>query len=239
MTLPLVDPFYLPYEAWQTRHATLEEMLAAGKPIIYVNETLKARVSTAHEAAIYMADEGADNGLGNFIQDALDNSPEYKSWRKAMPSATPAELSRYQKSYPKCDFDQVSKEIDAVGGVLSEGQCLFHGGLWNGCDSHVTDRPFSTSLCPQVALRNADHKGKAYDAGRIDLLVLRAMNPITKAFVFKRKGTNLGHESEVLLAAGAELVLRSETLIHEDYLAGKWGYPEKRIPVYVLEIDVS
>lgn len=68
MTLPLVDPFYLPYEAWQTRHATLEEMLAAGKPIIYVNETLKARVSTAHEAAIYMADEGADNGLGNFIK---------------------------------------------------------------------------------------------------------------------------------------------------------------------------
>lgn len=56
--------------------------------------------------------------------------------------------------------------------------------------------------------------------------------------MFKRKARILGM-SEVLLAAGAELVLRSETLIHEDYLAGKWGYPEKRIPVYVLEIDVS
>lgn len=126
MNLPLVDTFSPPYEAWETRNATLEEMLAAGNPHLPVKVRLKATISNANEAANYMAAVIADNGLGNFIDDALDRSAAYKSWRQAMPSKTPDELSRYQKLYPHCDFKQVSAEIEAVGGVLSEGQCLFH-----------------------------------------------------------------------------------------------------------------
>ncbi len=156
-----------------------------------------------------------------------------------MPSRTPAEISCYQKDYQKCDLSAVSSAIDQSGSLLSREQYLFHGGLWPGGKSFITSRPLSTSLCPQVALRNAEHKGKAYDAGRLDLLVLRVVDPATKAFVFKRKGTNLGHECEVLLASNACLTLTNQTQIRDDYMAAKFDCPIKKIPVYVLDVDVS
>lgn len=239
MNLPWVDTFSPPYEAWETRNPTVEEMVAAGTPHLRINVRLIASVSNADDAAKYIAAVGADNGLGNFIDAALDRSPAYASWRKVMPSSTPPELARYQKSYPHCDFDMVSQEIDAVGHALSEEQCLFHAGLWPGGQHLITDRPLSTSFCPQVALRNADHLGKGYDAGRIDLFVLRAVDPKTKVFAYKRKGTNLGHENEVVFAAGAALTLRSTDVINTDYPAGKYGFPDKRITVRVLAIDIS
>lgn len=239
MSLPLVDTFCPPYEAWETKSAALDEALAAGNLHLRVKVRLIASVSNANEAANYIAGVGADNGLGNFINNALDNSAAYISWKQAMPSKTPAELSKYQKSYPYCDLQQVSAEIEAVGHTLCEGQSLFHAGLWPGGSHMVTDRPLSTSFCPQVALRNADHNGKGYDAGRIDLFVLKATSPKTKVFSYKRKGTNLGHENEVVFTAGAELWLRSEQLICSNYPAGKYGFPNKRISVYVLTVDIS
>ena len=240
MKLPLVDTFSPPCEIWETRDPTFDEMLAAGNVHLRIPIRLEASISNAYDAATHMAKVSADNRLGNFIDDALDSSVAYKSWRQSMPSKTPDELSRYQKRYPHCNFEQVSAEIEAVGHVLSEGQCLFHAGLWptNG-NRLLTDRPLSTSFCPQVALRNADHKGKGYDAGRIDLFVLRVTNPKTKAFAYRRKGTNLGHENEVVFAAGAELFLRSAVPVNTNYPAGKYGFPDKRILVRFLEIDIS
>lgn len=240
MSLPTVDPFHTPYQLWKTRSPTLNERLAAATFFVPdIKEQLIAQVNNAREAAIHMAKVGADGGLGRHVEDSLDCSAAYRAWRQAMPSATPTELAVYQKSYPKCDFVKVTEAINEVGGLLSENQYLFHGGYWHGGQSIVTDRPLSTSLCPQVALRNAEHNGKAYDAGAVHLFVLRVKNPQTKAFVFRPKGTNLGHELEILLAAGACLEMRSQTEVHQDYLVAKWEHPEKRVPVYVLEFDVS
>lgn len=238
MNLPLVNTFEPPYCSWETRPATLEEMIANGGPGD-IKVKMLARISNALEAADYMARVAHDNGFSNHIQTALSNSQAYKAWQSAMPSITPAEISRYQKDFQRSDLSAVSREIDQNGSTLSPGQCLFHGGLWPGGRCLITQRPLSTSLCPQVALRNADYKAKAYDAGRIDLFVLRANNPKTKAFVFKRKGTKLGHESEVLLASGAILTLKTETLICCTYPAEKVGHPGKKIPIYVLEVEVS
>ncbi|MEF2974766.1 hypothetical protein V3473_27320 [Pseudomonas aeruginosa] len=239
MSLPFVDTFVPPYQKWEMRRPSFEEMLSSGNPHMWIRVRLEATVANAHDAATYMGRVGADNGLGDSINRALDNSVAYKHWRQAMPSKTPDALSRYQKSYPNCDFAQVSAEIEGIGQVLSEGQCLFHAGLWPGGDRLTTDRPLSSSFCPQVALRNADHKGKGYDAGRIDLFVLRATNPRTNVFAYKRKGTNLGHENEVLFAAGANLTLTSSELVNVDYTAGKYGLPNKQISVRVLAIDIS
>lgn len=238
MNLPLLNTLIPPYKVWKTRPATLDEMIANGHPGDIKEELIKS-IADAHAAADYMAELAVDIGLGNFIRDALTKSPVYKQWQQAMPSKTPAAISGYQKTYPLCDFSAVTNEINQYGSPLSPGQCLFHGGLWPGCSSLVTTRPLSTSLCPQVALRNAEHKAKAYDAGQLDLWVLRAINPKTKAFAFKLKGTNLGHESEVLLASGAQLTLKGKKLIRANYLAGKYEHPNKEIPIYVLDVEVS
>ncbi|CAI8866077.1 hypothetical protein [Pseudomonas chlororaphis] len=239
MSLPLVDTFFPPYEKWETRHPNTEEMLASGNFHQRIKVRLEETIANAGDAAEYIGRVGADNGLGNFINDALDNSSAFEHWRKAMPTKTPSALSQYQKSYPNCDFAQISTEIEAIGEILSEGQCLFHAGLWPGGEQLTTDRPLSTSFCPQVALRNADHLGKGYDAGVIDLFVLKATGPKTRVFAYKRKGTNLGHENEVLFASGAELTLMSSVVVNTDYPAEKWGLPNKRISIRVLVVNIS
>lgn len=243
MSLPIVDPFIQPYEAWTTRTPSLEEMMESqkrtGKFSLHVNDQLIAKVTTGLEAANHIGRVGADNGLGNHINDALDSNRSYEVWRRQMPSATPAGLKNYKSRYPAYDAAQVNSEIDTHGAFLSPGQVLFHAGVWPNENSLVTDRPLSTSFCPQVALRNAEHKGKAYDANRIDLFVLRIVSSATKAFVYKRKGLGLGHENEVLFAAGANLSFISQNLVRHDHPVGKAGYSEKRVPLYVLEIELS
>lgn len=243
MTLPLVDPFIQPYEAWTKKTPSIEEIMEiqkrTGKVSLHVNDQLIARVTTALEAAHHVGRVGADNGLGNHINYALDNDSNYAVWRRAMPSATPPGLKKYKSNYPAYDDAQVNIEIDAHGAFLSPGQALFHAGMWPGGNSLLTDRPLSTSFCPQVALRNAEHKGKAYDADRIDLFVLRVATSATKVFAYKRKGLGLGHENEVLFAAAARLSLISQTLVRPDHPVGKAHCSEKRVPLYVLEIELS
>lgn len=245
MNLPLVNVFSSPYEAWSTRNPTVEEMLEhnqkTGKMLYRVNVNLIARVCNALDAANYISTVGADNGLGSYINSSLDTDPIYKTWRDSMPSRTPKVLADYQKIYPNCDFSNVNSEINNNGHPLSEGQYLFHGGIWPGreLNTYETTRPFSTSLCPQVALRNAEYKAKAYDANQIDLIVLRATNPKTHVFSFRRAGTSMGHENEVLFASGAQLVKRERTLIRSDYNATKLNFPNKQINIYVLEVDIS
>ncbi len=238
VSLPVVDTFTPAYKVWETRPATLEEMIANGSPDD-VKVNLKETISDARAAAEYMARVGSDNKLSNYIEAALNKSAAYKEWQKAMPSSTPNEISRYQKNYQKSKSFKVSNEIEQKGAFLSTGQFLFHGGLWSQVSSFVTERPLSTSLCPQVALRNAELQGKAYDAGRLDLFVLYITTPNTKAFVFKHKGTSLGHESEVLLASGVSLTLKTQTLIRRDYPVAIYLKPSKEISIFVLEVEVS
>lgn len=106
-------------------------------------------------------------------------------------------------------------------------------------DSFTTTRPLSTTLRPQVALREAEHRGKAYNAGELHLLVLRVMRCAAKAFVFRRSGTNLGHENEVFFASGLRLLLRSKELICSDYLASNFRLPDKQIPALVFKVGVE
>jgi hypothetical protein len=125
---------------------------------------------------------------------------------------------------------------------IAAGQFLFHGGYWaNDSSSFTTPRPFSTSFCPQVALRNAEWKGKAYDAGRVDLMVVRVTQPKTKAYAYSRNG-NHGNEKEVVFASGAQLTRVSETWvanIPEYKMTSNSRSIEKIVPAYVIEVDIS
>lgn len=245
MSLPLVNIYASHYEAWSKRQPTHNEMMQhyekTGQMLTFINESLVARVTNAKEAAIHIGTVGADNGLGNFIDSTLDSNASYKIWRARMPSKTPKSLSKYQGEFPNYSPREVDLEINNIGESLCEGQILFHGGIWpgNNSDHFITQLPLSTSFCPQVALRNAEHKGKAYDANQIDLLVLRATSPITNVFTFRRAGTNLGHENEVLFASGANLTLRSRRLVRSNYPAERYSAPNKQIEMYVLEVDIS
>ena len=248
-TLPIVNPFLTPYEVWSYRNPTSEEMQVFYEQNGYfpslIKEQLIETIDTPLKAALYISKVGADNGIDIHINSFLDKSSEYKLMRKLMPYRTPHELSNYQKKYPNYDQVALDNEIQAISAVLSVNQSLFHGGSWfNDKLSLIqTQRPLSTTFSPQVALRNAEHKGKAYDAGRIDLFVLKVKNPITPVFVFRNKGTNLGHENEILFMSGAKLYLKNRILVKDNYPVSKVmngiNIIKKEVPIYVLEIEIE
>ncbi|MDY3123249.1 MAG: hypothetical protein SOW21_02535 [[Actinobacillus] rossii] len=222
-SLPIVDVFERPYEIWTYRDATQEECIQHlqkyGYYITQVTDKLVKKISHAYEAAVHMALVGADNALERHIDDELDANDSFRIWRKYMPNKTPNQLTNYQRQHIL--NESISKVIEEIDCVLTEGQFLFHGGCWWGGNSigaeYITSLPLSTSFCPQVALRNAEWGGKAYDAGVIDLLVLRVTQPYTRIFSYKIKGTDKGHEKEVLFASGAKLRLVKTELIRSDY----------------------
>jgi hypothetical protein len=237
LKVPIVDVFATPYYAWETRRRTYEEARASG-PVDDVRVALRATVRDAWSAAKYMAHQMADNALESHVDAALAASPAFAKFRQAMPSTTPPALTKYQNEYPFYDPLAVEAALAGHGAYLDDGQALFHAGHWPGGHEFVTDRPFSTSYCPQVALRNVEHNGKAANAGFIDLMVVRTADARTPCFGFRQRGTRKGHEKEVLFAAGARLTLRSRVNVRDDYPVGGMN-TQRTVPLYVLEVNLS
>ena len=200
-------------------------------------------IETHLEAACYMAVKSVENALEFHIDGALKQQLP----KNLISGKTPKSLADYQQSYPKYSPKEVERDIMDCGFLLSEGQTLFHGGLWpsSGKKTITLNAPFSNSFCPQIALRNAEHKGKAYVSKRIDLMVLRVVNAKTKAFVYKQDGRcNMGHEKEVLFSSGATLTIVNDFHITDKhFVAGVplcgLKCPTDYIPIHVLEVEIS
>lgn len=247
-SLPLVRPFDRPYEAWSQREATQEEAIAsmaAGNISLWVNETLIARITNECEAAEHMARQAIDNGLECHIDRALAADIGFRQWLRAMPDAMPPALDDYQQSYPPDDFGPADCAIHAHGAALSQGQLLFHGGFlcFPPHGTLVMTRPLSTTFCPQVALRSAEWMGKAYNAGQVDLYLLRVASPNTKAFVFDPQGlSEKRHEKEVLFSSGTTLILRSRREVRGNYevwrMTENFHLSSKKVPIYLCEVDL-
>jgi hypothetical protein len=215
MALALIDPFTSPYTGGQTP------------------------ISTALEAANHIAVHHPDNGLGNYVCNVLDASADYMAWINAMPSKKPKAIATYQSNYDKRKDAEVTSDILTYGDTLDVGQILFHGGYWTGgIGTTVISRPLSTTFDPNVAFVSALWKAKAYDAGRLDLIVLKTTSAATKAYVFNRRG-NLSHEHEILLPANTTLKFVRETCLQTAYNVTKVDFPDKTIPIYVVEVEVS
>jgi hypothetical protein len=243
--LPVVDVFDPPYEVWSRRQLSEAERLSHYEEhkhfILEINHELEKSIDSAFSAAAHMAEVRSDNALENFIDDALDDSSAMKVVRTIMPDKTPKNLARYQTHYPSYDAVKVNKEIQEHGAIFDDGQFLFHGGGWpEGADEFVTDSPLSTSFCPQIALRNAEHKGKAYDLERVDLIVLKTTGAKCHAYVFGREG-EMEHEKEVVFAAGAKLKLVNREFIQESTVSKVGANLEPLhalVPYYVIEAEI-
>lgn len=245
----VVNVFATPYEDWSKRDATTEEVLDLvnnkGLSMIealQVNDKLIEVVSTHTEAATRMLRLRVDNSLECHIDRALDASHEYRALRDLMPQDVPEALNSYQCEFSEHDWAMADEAIKVHGVEIVEGQFLFHGGHWASDASTITtSRPFSTSFCPQVALRNAEWRGKAYDAGRVDLMVIRVTQPKTKAYAYNREG-NHGNEKEVVFASGAQLTRVRETHIADIPVSKVTSGSQKEakvVPAYVVEVKIS
>lgn len=242
----LIDVFNPPFEVWTRRKLSImeasEHFASTGYMSTHIKDKLINRVRSAREAGHRLAMMISDSEMESFIDEALENSPEYNALRKLMPEITPPGLHDYQARYANHDREAVDSEIEAFGALLEEGQYLFHGGHWSeGEKTLTTVRPLSTSFCPQIARRNAEWSGKAYDAGRLDITLLKVTSPKTKVFLFGPDGEH-GHEKEVLFASGAKLECISEKQFMSTtaYKAGKnSSIMLKEIPIYFIEAKIT
>lgn len=245
----IVNVFSTPYEKWSQRQTTIDEAMvlvnSKGYSIpeaLNVNDKRIAVISTHAEAASYILRQSDDNGLERHIDRALDRSAEYHALRKFMPKNEPEAIRTYQGRFSEYDYLEADSAIKAYGMTMAEGQILFHGGLWTSKNAvFITSRPFSTSFCPQVALRNAEWMGKAYDVGRVDLMLVRVRQPKTPAYACSRNGDH-GNEKEVVFASGAQLTYVAETLVTDCFVSKTLTdhtVGQKRVPGYVLEVEIS
>lgn len=202
------------------------------------------KLENYHQAILCAFETPHTNQIETLVKNILKKNKEFEQWRNCMPPKIPDALSKYQKSYKKCNFQKVDEEINNIGYKLSAGQQLIHGGLWSDLSAKTpTNRPLSTTFCPKVAINETLHRGKAYDNNRIDIIILTVVNPNTNVYVFNQSRGKLKHEKEVLFASGATLTKKNEIKIEEKYLVHKYdknlGELEKTVPVYIIEANIS
>lgn len=245
--ISIINPFYNnPYEIWSYRAATESEMLDYFQKHKrfqnQIKDSLIEKVNSPLEAAIYISKRRADNGLENHIDNFLEKSNEFKNWRNHMPSPTPKCFTNYQQAYPLSEekLEEVNRCIWQIPNfTLPIGQILFHGGKWlEYGNKMLLERPLSTTFCPQVALRECEWNGKAYDNGEIGLWVITIKSNKIPAFIYRIKGTKMGNEKEVLLPKGIYLEIKNKSPIMMARVS-KMNYTtqyEKDVPVYIYEI---
>lgn len=225
MKLPRIDLFKTPYSnTYNGRNVKIEDTFTIAE---------------------YVALNAAqDNGLSFHINDMIRQHP---SWLQHMVHPTPPELARYQLSFESCNSDAVSHLIRSYEHILTDEQCLFHGGFWSinfqeGA-SFTTTRPLSTTLCPNIALGELMHSGKAFKNGRFDIFALTVRTPQTNVYVYDFDDADKGHEKEVLFAAGARLTLMRYKYVGEltaGYCPpGEAVVSEKVLPVYIFDVEIS
>ncbi|ELO6156186.1 hypothetical protein QVL04_005187 [Escherichia coli] len=237
MNLPLINVFETPYEIWKNDGSSFNQGIEPA-----LENRLVKSINNHFDAAEHILKAVMDIPLQNHIDTYLRSSKPFKTWLTQMPSRTPKPLSDYKNKYPNYNQNQVDEAINSIGVQPPEEQILFHGGLFDDFGDYPTNKPLSASFCPQVALRNVEHFGKAYDRGQIDIFVLKVKSPSTNVFIYNPRN-KLGHEKEVLFASGANLKFIKRTLVRDNYKVVKVGSNtrtlEKEVPVYVVEIEIS
>lgn len=194
------------------------------------------------EAVFYIGKTHVDNGIEHHIKEQLCRDLNFREWRNTVPSRTPSKLSKYKNGYFTIYDSQ--QEILNHGIELPIGQQLVHGGLWwtreNIC---ILDRPLSSTFNPQIALAEAGRHPICFDNGRIDLFLMTIISHGIKAFPYSITRGKLAYEYEVLIQAGAKLILKKEYCVSENYALGKIiPYLPSLIrndgKIFVLEVDI-
>ena len=197
--LPHINPFPISQRPYSQRDIQIAEFNGEKLP-------MPLQATDPVDLVETLTNDIADNRLPNALHDFLGQSKEYNEWKKSMPFLKDVpNIHKYKNVHLNYDQVKVDGEIRSCGAFLPEGQVLYHGGTWpetdflpNSGEQYELTRPFSTTLCPQVAAVHAcHHKPKCIWVIKVESATR------TPVFVFNNKAQNLSHETEVLFASGA------------------------------------
>ncbi|MGI2859788.1 hypothetical protein ACRTDL_16545 [Shewanella algae] len=163
-------------------------------------------VNSPYEFVVHTLQNYGHSGVVNEFNRQLDKSTQVRMGKAAMPYlyAVPA-LHKYRDKPRICDLEAANIEITQHGSFMHPGQILFHGGQWPIHNNQiVTDKPFSTSFCPQIAAWHAYNALLPNPNPNPVILILRVSEHCNKkAYVFKNGGAGMANEREVLFEKGA------------------------------------
>ena len=222
------------------RFCTLEERIEIDKKSTikngakYIKHDVVDQISNNVELVTKVLKDGLK--VNTEVDNALKNNSDYK---KAKNPKTPKYLLHYQKTNDKKNMDKMNEDIIESGVILSIGQEVLHGGLPNTKvgDVILTTQTLSTTLAPNMAEDNANHLDKAKDAEELNINILKIESPNIHALVFNGK-TKMGHEKEIILEKGLELVIEERTKVSEIERVNEDG-SKKMISKYVTKISVK
>jgi len=208
-TVPIMNQLLLiyPYPVVERQHDPRDQILAAIRGNINRPQLI---AHTPLELAVMMSQCHVSHPLPNALHEALDSCDAYTFAKNEMPPLHKVPgIYKYRNEFPHYDQEAVNDDLHHSGRLVHSGQVVFHGGEWPKHDNMpilneilTLDRPFSTTLCPQVATTHAYyHNGHGYI-----WVITAAHNISTPAYVFhNKKRQNLKHEMEILFAPGAQV----------------------------------
>lgn len=178
-----------------------------------------------------------DNELEKFFE----NNHSVKEWKRKFSSEFSQNIKNYQEYNSNYDKNELNEEIKEIGLIIPNNQYLFHGGLLDlrNDEKRILERPFATSILPSIALFNAIIGSKAYDNGKIELLILLAGTIKTKAIILFQDDLSLSHEVEVLFASGLELTVIGIVRAIENFkVKNAEETKEKEVPVDIVFCNI-
>lgn len=205
-------------------------------------------IHNLYEASLYMGEVCDDTKLEYHVDSHLKQDKNFKNWRNNVPSKTPAGLLKYKNDYVSHSeshnniliLNEAQKDIVDYGIFLPLGQQLVHGGVWkSNTDSLVLDSPLSTSFNPQVALRLAERNKYCFCNKKIDLLVLNVISPDVIAFPFSITRGKHKNEDEVVIQAGAKLIIRKKCTVNsrKNKICGEINKNNWNVNVLYVDVD--
>ncbi|ODB37268.1 hypothetical protein BB427_13695 [Pseudoalteromonas sp. BMB] len=201
-----------------------------------IEEPMKV-VSNHLEAAEYILEKGACNGLDFHISNVLRNNAAMKKLYGANSlKPLPKEIRTYQQTNKGRESTELSNAIASHCVSLDCELMLYHGGSLPVKEGKpfTTSTPLSTSFQPEVALRNALWRGKTYKDDHAFLYVIKIINPEIRAFLMPLDGESHGHECEALLEKGLKLQL---VKMHSKKYEQKEG--NKLYTMSLVEVEAS
>lgn len=208
-------------------------------PIIDIFETALNPIKNYNQAIEQILNIKNTDVFDYQLNEFFENDEIIKKWKEEFNFELSQNMKNYQESYPDYDKDKLNEEIMKKGKIIPCGQYLFHGGLLNlekNCEK-ILEKPFATTISPGNALFHSTIGSKAYDEGKIELLVLKVDNIKTKAIALFF--TSFSHEREVLFASGIKLSCteKNEKIGHFR-VKNADGTLEKDVPVDVIICNI-
>ncbi|ELR64465.1 hypothetical protein C942_02489 [Photobacterium marinum] len=202
-TFPKID-FYPLFDGpsdWEIKEH--EQAIKFGlPPLRQLKKTEK--INDPCEFLLHTINNYGHSGLIYNYREQILSSLEFRDVKRLTPYLKDIpSTNRYRNIPQRAILSDVNAEIRDFGSYLAENQVLFHGGSTTIDQQIITDRPLSTTLCPQIALWHAEN----------DFLPNRNLTPVIwiltvsqeikkKAIIFRKAGSNMEHEFEVLLESG-------------------------------------